>query len=776
MRPGQSYCEAILDTDTPGPGRLWKALRALAVTALPDGGLVARVPFVCCEPGTAWAAPDAPRRLVDVEFRAIGDGMLRMTAAFGGRRPDPADPMLEPSSEAGVQPLRLESLEHAWRGIDAAGRVRVTIPRPEPSPPPAGAGPAAGMTYAEAPEPHFEAVLQPDGHVEVPLMAVDTFYPRLRESVPLGWLERTEGTGSGLVAFHAAHDECFAGTGERFSRLNLAGGTYVLENADACGVNSRRAYKNVPLYVSSRGYGVLLLTSAHVRLSLADVSTRASIARVDDDLLDVVVLGGPPAVVARRYQSLTGFPRPVPRWSYGIWMSRMTYHSAAEVEGIADRLRREAYPCDVLHLDTGWFAEDFVCDWEFGLQRFPDPPAFFERLRARGFRCTLWQLPTVYSDVSFYREALERGFLVERVSGRDESNFGAVGVTTPYASGAIDFTNPDAVAWYEGLLERLLRQGAAAIKADFGEYLDPASDYPRLPYARLHNLYPLQYQQSVFEATRRVHGEAVIWARGGWTGCQRYPVHWGGDAAGTWDGLAASLRGGLHLGLSGFAFWSHDIPGFHGLPDFMRSRADDELCVRWTQLGTFSSHMRYHGTTPREPWEFPEVAPLLRAWWQLRYALIPYLERAGKAATRSGLPVLRALVFHHPGDRTCWHVDDQFYCGDDLLVAPVLRPGGRRDIYLPDGDWMDFWSGRAVAGGRWLHDIATPLALAPLYVRRGARVPVYPEPVQCTDEMREERIVTIAFDDSYRGFADTPLAGVVGLPPAVLDSAAGEAR
>jgi alpha-D-xyloside xylohydrolase len=263
--------------------------------------------------------------------------------------------------------------------------------------------------------------------------------------------------------------------------------------------------------------------------------------------------------------------------------------------------------------------------------------------------------------------------------------------------------------------------------------------------------------------TRRVTGHGLVWARAGWAGCQRYPLHWGGDSACTWDGLAGSLRGGLHLGLSGFGFWSHDVPGFHGVPDFMNSWPAGDLYLRWTQFGVFTSHMRYHGTSPREPYEYPAVADLVREWWNLRYALIPYIARQGQAAHEQGLPVLRALIFHHPEDPTCWHIDDQYYFGDAFLVAPVMNSEGVRDVYLPAGDWVDLWTGDRMAGGRWLKRVCSPLERIPVYARAGAAVEVYPLPVQCTDEMRAEEVRTLCFDENFQGLSASILGAVVHL-------------
>ncbi|MPN23754.1 Alpha-xylosidase [bioreactor metagenome] len=227
--------------------------------------------------------------------------------------------------------------------------------------------------------------------------------------------------------------------------------------------------------------------------------------------------------------------------------------------------------------------------------------------------------------------------------------------------------------------------------------------------------------------------------------------------------MAGSLRGGLHLGLSGFAFWSHDVPGFQGIPSFMNSRPDSDLYIRWTQMGVFTSHLRYHGTTPREPYEYPKVASMTREWLKLRYALIPYLAQAGKQAIGSGFAVLRALIFHHEKDPICWSIDDEFYCGDAFLVAPVMQANGIRDVYLPSGEWVDFYSGEILSGGVWLKSIYSPLARMPLFVKRNSVVPVYAEPVQCTGEMKSGKVQELRFDHTYTGFSNSVLGRFIDL-------------
>jgi alpha-D-xyloside xylohydrolase len=240
-------------------------------------------------------------------------------------------------------------------------------------------------------------------------------------------------------------------------------------------------------------------------------------------------------------------------------------------------------------------------------------------------------------------------------------------------------------------------------------------------------------------------------------------VHWAGDAACSWDGLAASIRGGLHLGLSGFGFWSHDVPGFHGVPDFMGTWPSDDLYVRWTQAAVFGSHLRYHGAHPREPYEYPNVADIVRQWLRLRYALIPYLVEQGRKTCRSGYPVLRAMLIHHFDDPVCWHIDDQFFCGDDLLVAPIMNADGVRSIYLPSGTWTDLWTGQRIEGPTWLRGARYPLARIPVFARADSAISIYPNPVLCTDQMDWKQVQTLRFDDTYRGLAHSPLIGETSL-------------
>lgn len=786
------------DTEFSREERLWKAGRPVGIEE-EGGDVVIRIPFQRQLPSNdlqpdAEAAPREYRMVL----RAYGDKVLRVFIDFGqssssasgvsdtilrsdsafatagtgrdssapgvaavtagaypGPPPDSASPMLEIDKQLTVFPLRAEKKEQQWIVRDHKGTIRAifNLVMPEID---------HWSDLLPAPGEAFNAVFYPGGGKELRISAWDQFFPSRNEAISLGFAERKGNPHRTTVSFQAEPGEKFAGTGERFAKMDLSGRTFQLKNQDGQGVNNRRTYKNIPFYLSSEGYGLFLHTTAYGKLSLAGHSSRSVQVMAEEPALDLFLIGGEtPEKILYEYRRLTGFPALPPLWSFGVWMSRMSYFSADEVEEICGRLRKENFPCDVIHLDTGWFRTDWLCEWKFNPDRFPDPAGFIARLRENGFRVSLWQMPYIAYQAAQYEEARASKYI--GTPGEDNPVSGSDFSALDYA-GSIDFSYPEAVKWYQRLLKELLEMGVACIKTDFGEEIHLNAVYHSMEPGLLNNLYALLYQKAAFEITRECTGEGIIWARAGWAGCQRYPLHWGGDAAATWDGMAGSLKGGLHLGLSGFGFWSHDVPGFHGLPDFMNAVIPEELYLRWTQFGVFTSHIRYHGTSKREPWHFPGISAAVRAWWHLRYALIPYILEQSRKATLTGYPVLRALIFHHPEDKTCWHIDDQYYFGDDFLVAPVMNPGGRREVYLPEGNWVHFFSGEQQEGGRWIKVEARPDDM-PVWVRQGADVSFYPEKVNCTAEMDLSKTRILRFDDSFKGIWDSlPLQDTV-YPP-----------
>ncbi len=724
---------------------LWKAYKPTAVEER-DGDIHVAVPFqkqkLANDMDPDTGAPQETHTLI---IRQYEPGIIRLYMSFNGEKPEDTSEMLQMSDRVKRVPLRAEKKNDQWLITDEGGTLRALINMQEPTL-------DRWSDLLPDPQETLDIRFYPDGKREVRLAAYDHFSPPRYDALPLAFCKTGEDIDRATLSFECKLNECFAGTGERFAKMDLSGQTFFLKNQDGQGVNNRRTYKNIPFYLSSRMYGVFYHTTAHSKLSLAGVSSRSVEYMSDLGPVDAFIIGGDTVEeILRGYRDLTGYPSMPPLWSFGVWMSRMTYFSADEVNGICDRLREEHYPCDVIHLDTGWFKTDWLCEWKFNEERFPDPKGFVQDLLKKGFKVSLWQLPYVAEDAEQITEARENNYICKLTKQQDSegSNFSAL----DYA-GTIDFTSKKATEWYKGLLKRLLDMGVKCIKTDFGENIHMDAIYENMKPELLNNLYALLYQKAAYEITKEVTGDGIVWARSAWTGCQRYPLHWGGDSCSSWEGLAGSLRGGLHFGLSGFAFWSHDVPGFHTLPNFMNSVVSDDVYMRWTQFGVFSSHIRYHGTNKREPWHYPNIAPLVKRWWKLRYKLIPYILREGEKATRSGSAIVQALVFHHPEDNNCWHIDDEYYFGDDFLVAPVMSSDNRRDIYLPEGEWTEFFTGERYDvkdGGRWLKNVETPLERMPVFVRRGAEIPVYPFDVDSTDDMDMSKVETIVIDDSFRG-------------------------
>lgn len=729
------------DKNLTGQEILWKACKPLAYR-IQNGSIVLDVPFQAHVPAVD-IIPDTnkERKIYQLTIEAWGNKILRVSIGLDQPVPEQTE-MLQIHSELKRSELHVEELSDSWVIKDESGVLRAKLDFAEPS-----LDPWSDLL----PPPHetLKVSFFPDGKNQVKTSAVDQFFPARNDAMALAFIEKNGAPDRITFSLEAKPDEAFVGTGERFTKMDLSGKTFQLKNQDGQGVNNKRTYKNIPFYMSSAGYALFLHSSAYGKFSLADHSSRSVQLLVEHPVLDVFLISGDdPAEILHGYRQLTGFPTMPPLWSYGVWMSRMTYFSAEEVQVICDRLRKESFPCDVIHLDTGWFVTDWLCEWKFNPERFPDPAGFIRQLKENGYRVSLWQMPYIARAAQQHDEAVANQYIGPLKETREQggSNFSAL----DYA-GTIDFTYPKAVEWYKDLLRKLLEMGVVCIKTDFGEEIHMDATYHDMDPKLLNNLYALLYQKAAYEITQEVTGDGIVWARAGWAGCQRYPLHWGGDAACTWDGMAGSLKGGLHLGLSGFAFWSHDVPGFHGVPNFMNSVIPDDLYVRWTQFGVFSSHIRYHGTSKREPYEYPNIANTIRKWWELRYALIPYILEQSEKAIASGLPVLQAMLLHHADDKICWHIDDQYYFGTEMLVAPVMNSEGVRDVYLPNGDWVNFFTGEKAKGGQWLKKQSIPLYDMPVWVKAGAEIPFYPEKVNCTDEMDLQKTQLVTIGESFSG-------------------------
>jgi alpha-D-xyloside xylohydrolase len=536
------------------------------------------------------------------------------------------------------------------------------------------------------------------------------------------------------TCFRLSPDEKIYGAGEQFVEFDRRGRELDLWHEEPLGTETERAYKNIPYHLSTNGYGLLVDTTARVHYDFGKSSTASGSISVSDDEFAFVFFYGPDfRDVIRRYTAVTGRPDRPPKWSFGTWMSRLGYESREELEAVAERLREEEIPSDVLHLDPFWMRENCSCDMEWDTEQFPDPEEMIARLRADDFRLSLWEHPHVPVGTDAFAEGVREGYFVTDGTGSpyvmDNTCQG------DYRGALVDFTDPAAVEWWKDKHRRLLEQGVAVFKTDYGEYVPEDAVFANgKSGAAMHNLYPYLYNEAVYETVGDVNGtdEAVVWGRSAWTGSQAFPMHWGGDPQTSWNGMSAALRGGLSASLSGIAFWSHDIGGFRGTPS-------EGVYTRWAQFGLLSSNSRCHGTTPREPWEFGEDAlDTFREYARLRYRLLPYLYTYAEVAARTGLPVVRPLVLEYQRDPTVHRMDTQYLLGEDLLIAPVFTERGTRSVYLPEGEWRDYWTDERYAGGRTV-EMDVRLDEMPIFVRAGSVVPQR-EPTQSVQPGTPERL------------------------------------
>ena len=541
--------------------------------------------------------------------------------------------------------------------------------------------------------------------------------------LPFSFIKRgSDNSRSINPVFLLSPGERIYGCGESFTSLNKVGQKVHLSVTDPQGPETDGMYKPVPFYFSNRGYGIFMHTSAPVTADFGASYIGAQRLFMADEQMDFFIFFGEPKDILNEYTNITGKSPMLPLWSFGTWMSRITYFSQDEGLEIARQLRKHKIPSDVIHFDTGWFGVDWQCDYEFAKERFKDPVGMLKQLSKDGFHTCLWQLPYFTPKNRFFPEIIEKGLHVVNAAGG-----------MPVEDAVLDFSNPATVSWYQSKIEGLMKQGVSTIKCDFGEAA-PYNGFYHSGKGGLyeHNLYPLRYNKALWEVVERSHpGEGIIWARSAWAGSQRYALHWGGDAATNNIGMLGDLRGGLSFGLSGFSFWSHDMGGFV-------TASPEDIYRRWLPFGFLSSHTRAHGAPPTEPWLISEsFTEAFRACAEMKYKLMPYVYAQAKDCSERGLPMVRALLVEFPQDPGAWLVEDEYMFGSQMLVAPLMESGNSRTVYLPKGKWIDYQTGKVYAGG--YQTIEAGRIPAIILVRDGSIIPHVPL-AQRTDQIQWDKV------------------------------------
>lgn len=508
-------------------------------------------------------------------------------------------------------------------------------------------------------------------------------------------------------------DEYVYGLGERFTPFVKNGQVVEMWNEDG-GTASEIAYKNIPFYITNKGYGVLLDNESDAAYEIASEKVERVQFSVEGERLDYFVINGhTPKGTIQKYTELTGKPALPPAWSFGLWLttSFTTNYDEATTSSFIQGMEDRDIPLHVFHFDCYWMEAYEWCNFTWDPKTFPDPKGMLQRYHEKGLKICVWINPYIGQKSPLFREGMKNGYLVKKTNGDVwQTDLWQAGM------GLVDFTNPDAVAWYTDKLKTLLDMGVDCFKTDFGERI-PVKDiayFDGSDPVKMHNYYTHLYNKTVFELLERERGigEAVLFARSATVGGQQFPAHWGGDCSASYPSMAETLRSGLSLACGGFGFWSHDISGFE-------STAPADIYKRWCQFGLLSSHSRLHGSSSyRVPWLFDEEAcDVLRKFVKLKCALMPYLYEQAVQAHRDGTPMMRPMFVEFPEDRACEPLDKQYMLGDSLLVAPIFKESGEVEYYLPEGTWYNLLTGKKVQGGRWqkeVHDYQSmPLLVRP---------------------------------------------------------------
>jgi len=512
--------------------------------------------------------------------------------------------------------------------------------------------------------------------------------------------------------------ELIYGLGERFSPFIKNGQSVDIWNEDG-GTGSEQAYKNIPFYISNKGYGVFVNHPEKVSYEIGSEKNTKVQFSVEGESLEYFIINGPtPKAILERYTTLTGKPSLPPAWSFGLWLSTSftTNYDEETVTSFIDGMLERDIPFDVFHFDCFWMKEFEWCNFAWDERVFPDPEGMLKRIKAKGLKICLWINPYIGQKSPLFKEGMEKGYLIKRQDG-------SVWQWDKWQAGLaiVDFTNPDACRWYQDKLTTLIDMGVDSFKTDFGERIPTDGVYfDGSNPEKMHNYYAYLYNKVVFELLEEKCGknEAVLFARSAATGSQKFPVHWGGDCWSTYPSMAESLRGGLSFSLSGFSYWSHDISGFE-------QGATPDLYKRWTQFGLLSSHSRYHGNSEyKVPWLYGEEAvDVARQFSKLKNRLMPYLYRHAVEASKTGIPMMRPMLLEFIEDETCHYLDRQYLLGDALLVAPIFNDQGTVRYYAPAGKWTNLLTNEKVVGGKW-HQETHGYHTLPLLVKENTILPM----------------------------------------------------
>ncbi len=543
------------------------------------------------------------------------------------------------------------------------------------------------------------------------------------------------------------------GLGERFGALVRNGQSVDIWNEDG-GTSTDQSYKNIPFYLTDKGYGVFVNSSDKVSFEVGTEQVTKVEFSVKGESLDYFVINGPTMKdVLRRYTDITGKPALPAPWTYGLWLSTSftTNYDEDTVMRFVDGMLERGIGLRVFHFDCFWMKDFHWSDFLWDTRVFPDPEGMLGRIKAKGLNICVWINPYIAQESALFSEGKAKGYFIKRPNG----DVWQWDMWQP-GMALVDFTNPDACKWFQDKLEVLLDMGVDCFKTDFGERIPTNCVYADgSDPEKMHNYYTYLYNKTVFDLLERKRGkgEAVLFARSATVGGQKFPVHWGGDCWSDYVSMEESLRGGLSLTMSGFGYWSHDIGGFE-------STSTPDVYKRWAAFGLMSSHSRLHGSTSyRVPWAYDEEAvDVVRYFTEVKAKLMPYLYRNSIETAATGVPMMRSMVMEFTKDRNCAYLDKQYMLGDSLLVAPIFNDESKAIYYLPEGTWTHYLTGEVKEGGKWYEEPCGYLSI-PVFAKENSLIAVGQEKMK-PDYNYAENVEIRAYSLTDGGKASTYVCGM----------------
>ena len=561
-----------------------------------------------------------------------------------------------------------------------------------------------------------------------------------------------EKTDSVTIIKKLGKDDAIYGLGDKPGCLNKRGYSYVNWNTDdpAPHVDSFKSlYKSIPFFIvlgDEYCYGIFADNTYKTTFDFGFENTDYYFVEHEKGELDYYFMpGNDMAEVVGLYTSLTGTTPLYQRWIYGSHQSRWGYYTQDEVLDIADKFRELDIPCDVIHMDIDYMNGYRV--FTFDDKKFPDVKGLSEKLAGRGVKLISIIDPGVKKDEDYfmYKEGMEMDAFAHDIDGSVYEN-----AVWPGTSVFPDFTKQSVRSWWGDKTKILLEHGISGIWNDMNEpasFNGPLPDDVQFEYGaheKVHNIYGHFMAKATYEGLAKNDGgkRPFVLTRAAYAGSQKYCGGWTGDNRSIWAHIALSLEQVCNLSVSGLAMCGSDIGGFG-------SDTTPELLVRFYEAAVFVPFFRNHsamGTRRQEPWQFDETTiDAVRKTVKLRYRFIPYIYDLAHECEKTGAPIVRPLVYEYPEDKHVRNISDEYMLGSFVLVAPVIAPGKEaREVYLPDGDWYDYYTGEKYSGGRYILADA-PLDKVPVFIKAGAIIPVADGEIRSTEDITEDKISILTY-------------------------------